>query len=384
MLRINKKFFAKISKDILMQLICGVNKIIYTYPVKEYVKVNESKCSNCPKRHTSNCDNCPDKYIPIYGNEITSDSLSITHVYDVCKQEQLSKKAILLYLAYYFCNIKKEGNDGVIAVVQERELSNLIHCCMATIYNLNDKLQELGLIEYERIGKGLIRVVIKNYAAAFQKNRKLTRFDEDFNDLEFYGGYINLSFKWFKKLIEVATTTNLLRLALFKTLTYDSHKAKNLNKKNYLVEYYIRDYKKILTGELCNKEINDLTFLLSELFNDNIKFDVINEFELKDDYVANKEKAEFRSKCNKLYSNIFKTLTKQNHEDLEILSEQFGEETVQDMINYLIEKKSETHASILENVGLIRAAINQHIEYAFIRLTRYKIFDNDMNMTFTA
>lgn len=378
MLKINQKVIAKFSKDMIMQLITGVYRKEETYSSYLYGTYREERCTSCTKKNTSNCSNCLLKYELSKDKKNNPDAILLTQETQKCaiKKQILSKKAILLYMAYYFCNIKQEGSDGVIAVVQESELKNLIKCCMATIYNLNEQLQQMGLIKYERIGKGLIRVVINNYSEQFKKNHMIIRYDTEYNDLPFYGGYINLTLDWFKKLIEVATTTNLVRLALFKTLTYDSHKANNLNRSSYTVEVLNRDYKEILTGALCNKEINDLTFCLQELFDDNIKHDVIDEFALKDEYVGNKVIAEFKSKCNKLFGNIFKTLTKKQHSDLEILSEQFGEDTIEYIINYLIEKQSETHESILANLGLIRTAIKKHIEYAFVKLTRKRIFSD--------
>lgn len=363
----NLKIVGKIKKDIFNQLITGILHKEY----KMYGIVDMEHCNKCKEESNKDCLTCTDRKYKIC-NKYDEGAVLIndkTEIVSIIKT--LSKKEILVYLYYHFCNISNEGN---IAVVSESDMARTINCSLTTIYNVNKTLRSLSLIEFDRIGKGLISVSINNYDETF-KNQAVKRVDKNNNNLKIYNGYITLTLNWFKELIKNSKTTNTLRVALYKTIKFDSYKVRNLNKKEYKVKVFFREYKAILSGKLCNKEVQALINNIKNLFIDELEMEAVNTFSLKDDFIAKKVTDRYRKYCNKQMGKVLGSLNKEHKEDLYSLSIQYGVSSIVEIIKKLL-SSGETIDSLKDNFGMIVSAIKENIEELLATRVKKSIFNN--------
>lgn len=363
----NLKLVGKIKKDIFNQLITGIFNKEYEIN-KLYGKQNMEHCKKCNKTN-QDCNRCTTKKYDICTQYDEGAMVISDRIEKVSVKKLLSKKEILVYLYYHFCNI---SNKGKIAVISESDMAKTINCSITTIYNVNNTLRNLSLIEFERIGKGLISVSINDYEKTFE-NHIVRRIDENNNKLKVDNGFLTLTLNWFKELINSSVTTNTLRMALYKTIKFDSEKVRNLNKKNYKKKIFFRDYKKILTGKLCNKEIKDLLNNMKNLFVDEVDMDVVNRFSMKDDFIVDKVISRYKKHCNKKLAKLIGNLTNTNRDDLLSLSIQYGISSIIDKINKLFET-GETKESLKSDLGKIVILIKEEIEESLASKLKNAIF----------
>ena len=367
----NLKLVGKIKKDIFNQLITGLYHKTYEIS-KQYGRLNKEHCIKCNSNKKKDCTKCTSQKYDICTKYDDGAVLISDRIEKVSIKKLLSKKEILVYLYYHFCNI---SNKGEIAVVSERDIAKTINCSITTIYNVNNTLRNLSLIDFERIGKGLISVSINDYEKTFE-NQIIRRIDENNNKLKVDNGFLTLTLNWFKELVNSSITTNTLRLALYKTIKFDSDKVRNLNKKNYKKKIFFRDYKKVLTGKLCNKEISNLINKIENLFIDEINMNVINNYSMKDDFIAKKVIDRYKKHCNKKFIKLLGKLSAKNKDDLISLSIQYGVNTVISKVNKLIEY-GETKESLKEDFGLIVSLIKEEIEDLLAPKVKNSIFNRE-------
>ena len=368
----NLKMIAKIDKDTMTQLITGILHKEYI-PNNLYGKLNVEHCDKCKKNNKNkSCKGCSSQKFDLCSKHDIGAELLSNQIEIVSTEKILSKNEILVYLYYHFCNI---SNMGEIAVVDERDMANTLHCTLATIYNVNKTLRHLGLIDFDRIGKSLISVVVNNYKETFNMNKYIRRVDKNNKKLKVTNGFLTLSKEWFLKLIDNITSTNSLRLVLYKTLQFDSYKIRNLKNKNYKVKIFFRDIKKILSGNLCNREIKELIDKTKNLFDDKIEMDVINNFAIKQEIQATNIISKYQKHCNKKLQKIFGKTS----EDLNSLSLQYGLSKILNIINdFKCEGKSLD--DIFSNLGDIVIRLKENINYQLASRLKFDIFEKPLNL----
>lgn len=367
----NLKLVGKIKKDIFSQLITGIYDKTYEIN-KLYGKLNIEHCTNCKNTKKRDCTKCTSQKYDVCTKYDDGAVLISDRIEKVSIKKLLSKKEILVYLYYHFCNV---SNKGEIPVISERDMAKTINCSITTIYNVNNTLRNLSLIEFERIGKGLISVSINNYEKTFE-NQIVRRINENNKKLKVDNGFITLTLNWFKELINASNTTNTLRLALYKTIKFDSDKVRNLNKKNYKKKIFFRDYKKVLTGKLCNKEILALINKIDNLFIDEVDMNVVNNYSMKDDFIAKKVMDRYKKHCSKQFIKLLGKLSQNNKDDLLSLSVQYGVTTIINKLNKLIEN-GETKESLKDDLGLIVTLIKDEIEDLLASKVKNSIFNRE-------